>query len=89
MVRFVHARVRSLGLEGNGVESLCGDNPSLMLLQELGVGPSSCTVLLDNPSSDGPRHPSWAVVGRGGILSVTILVGVGIGSLGFEVAFMH
>ena len=77
----MHARIWCLGLEGNGVESLGGDDPRLMLLQELGIGLSSCTVLLDEPPSDGPRHPSRAVVGRGGILSVTILRIVSVGDV--------
>ena len=90
VVRFVHARVWSLGLKGNGVEGLGGDDPSLMLLQKLGVGPSGSTVLLDYPSSDGPRHPPWAVVGRRGIICVTILlVGAMDGGFGVKVASMH
>ena len=90
VVRFVHTSIRSLGLKGDGMEGLGGNDPSLMLLQKLGVGPSGSTVLLDYPSSDGPRHPPWAVVGRRGIIYVTILlVGAMDGGFGVKVAFMH
>ena len=77
----MHARIWCLRLKGNRVEGLGGDDPGLMLLQELSVGPSCCTVLLNKPPSDGPRHPSRAVVGRGRILSVTFLRLVSVGDV--------
>ena len=67
---FVHACVWCLRLEGDGMESLGGDDPRPMPLEKLGISLPRSTIVLDEPAAYGPWHAPRAVGGRGGVLSV-------------------